>query len=109
MARNVRQQAVTGERTREAVGALAHGVRTPLTSIKGNVRLLRRSAAGLDENARTAMLEDVESAAEQLQDALEDVVFLSRQNDELVPETEPVLLQRIQGNVESDFHRSRPD
>ncbi|MBM4407021.1 MAG: PAS domain S-box protein [Chloroflexi bacterium] len=78
---------------REAfIGVLSHELRTPITTIYGNTKLMRRVS---DETFRDAMLGDVEAEADRLYRLVEDLLILSRAETGLMLEGEPVLLQHV--------------
>lgn len=78
---------------REAfIGVLSHELRTPITTIYGNTKLMRRVS---DETVRGAMLGDVEAEADRLYRLVEDLLILSRAETGLMLEGEPVLLQHV--------------
>jgi signal transduction histidine kinase/GAF domain-containing protein len=83
--------------TREAFfGVLSHELRTPVTTIYGNSKLLAR-AARRSARVRTEALLDIESEAERLYRLVEDLLVLGRFEEGPRPRVgrEPVLLQRV--------------
>ena len=78
---------------REAfIGILSHELRTPITTIYGNTKLMRRVG---DDTIRSEMLTDVEAEADRLYRLVEDLLILSRAETGLMLEGEPVLLQHL--------------
>jgi PAS domain S-box-containing protein len=78
------------------IGVLSHELRTPVTTIYGNSKLLGRPASRLEGEARREVLADIESEAERLYRLVEDLLVLAR--FEQAPDRlgrEPVLLQRV--------------
>lgn len=83
--------------TREAFfGVLSHELRTPVTTIYGNSKLLAR-AARRSKQVRTEALLDIESEAERLYRLVEDLLVLGRFEEGPRPKVarEPVLIQRL--------------
>lgn len=84
------------ERTDCLLATLGHEVRTPLTVIIGNARLLRSRALVLD--AARDLLDDIEVEAERLSAIVDDLHVMSlasRGDGDFSVATEPVLLQRL--------------
>jgi PAS domain S-box-containing protein len=78
---------------REAfIGVLSHELRTPITTIYGNTKIMRRVA---DPAVHADMLADVEAEADRLYRLVEDLLILSRAETGLRLEGEPVLLQHL--------------
>jgi K+-sensing histidine kinase KdpD len=78
------------------IGVLSHELRTPVTTIYGNSKLLGRPTATLEDSTRREVLADIESEAERLYRLVEDLLVLAR--FERAPGRvggEPVLLQRV--------------
>jgi signal transduction histidine kinase len=106
---------VTGARerrlTREAFfGVLSHELRTPVTTIYGNSKLLAR-AARRSRQVQTAALLDIESEAERLYRLVEDLLVLGRFEEGPLPGVarDPVLLQRLAGPIITAEASRRPD
>ena len=61
-------------------------MRTPLTSLRTNVSVLRRKFGGLDESSREQLLSDLDSETRELTDLVNELVELAtdRRDDELV-------------------------
>ena len=78
---------------REAfIGVLSHELRTPITTIFGNTKVMRRVS---DPATRSDMLGDIETEADRLYRLVEDLLILSRAETGLRIEGEPVLLQHL--------------
>jgi PAS domain S-box-containing protein len=78
------------------IGVLSHELRTPVTTIYGNSKLLGRPAGRLEDDTRREVLADIEVEAERLYRLVEDLLVLAR--FERAPGRvgrEPVLMQRI--------------
>jgi PAS domain S-box-containing protein len=78
------------------IGVLSHELRTPVTTIFGNSKLLVRPESRLEEDTRREVLSDIENEAERLYRLVEDLLVLAR--FERAPGRvgrEPVLMQRV--------------
>jgi PAS domain S-box-containing protein len=86
-----------GRTMRDAfIGVLSHELRTPVTTIYGNSKLLARPATRLEDETRREILADIEGEAERLYRLVEDLLVLAR--FERAPDRvgrEPVLMQRV--------------
>jgi PAS domain S-box-containing protein len=82
---------------REAfIGVLSHELRTPITTIYGGVKVLRRRGESLDEESRAAVLDDVDAEADRLFRLVEDLLVLTRaERGNLEVGDEPVQLPPI--------------
>jgi signal transduction histidine kinase len=79
------------------IGVLSHELRTPVTTIYGNSKLLGRSEERSEE-VRRDVFADIETEAERLYRLVEDLLVLARFGDEKDEQgfgNEPLLLQRI--------------
>lgn len=97
------------QRQRQAFfGVLSHELRTPITTIYGGTRVLRRSDGRMAFEARRQLLDDVADEAERLYRLVEDLLVLSRaERDAVVVSAEPILIQHlIVRAVESERQRS---
>jgi PAS domain S-box-containing protein len=83
------------ETFREAfAGILSHELRTPITSIHAASTLLNR--AGLEEDQRAELIDDIGQEAERLRRLVEDLVVLARvERGTIQIHTEPVLLPHV--------------
>lgn len=79
---------------REAfVGVISHELRTPITTIYGSSKVLRRTDTQLDPDVRNEVIADIEAEAERLQRLVEDLLVLSRAERGLVQmATDPILV-----------------
>ena len=84
-------------RMREAfLGVLSHELRTPVTTILGGSRALRRRPR-LSAATRRELYADIEAESDRLYRLVEDLLVLARYEDSalLVAADEPLLLQRL--------------
>lgn len=86
---------------REAfIGVLSHELRTPITTIYGGVKVLRRRGESLDPESRAAVLDDIDSEADRLFRLVEDLLVLTRaERGNLEVGDEPVHLPPIVDRV----------
>jgi PAS domain S-box-containing protein len=80
------------------IGVLSHELRTPVTTIYGNSKLLARVERGRSDDLRREVFADIETEAERLYRLVEDLLVLARFGDEGRTRDlgrEPLLLQRI--------------
>jgi signal transduction histidine kinase len=102
---------VTDQRQRQAVrdtfiGVLSHELRTPVTTIFAGAKVLARPS-DLSDSTRQEIFGDIVIESERLHRLVEDVVAMTRFEDESEDVgTEPVLLQRLlPGVVASEVSR----
>jgi two-component system sensor histidine kinase MprB len=69
------------ERQRRLVADASHELRTPVTSLRTNLEVLRASAAELPEADRRALVDDLEAQAEELGVLVGDLMELAREGD----------------------------
>lgn len=96
--REVRTQRELREANRakdEFLGLISHELRTPITIIRGDSRLIARHWDVLSETERAEVIGDLESEGERLQRYIEDLLTLSRLERGVHVETEPVLLRHV--------------
>jgi PAS domain S-box-containing protein len=86
---------------REAfIGVLSHELRTPITTIYGGVKVLRRKWDTLDHGSRAAVLDDVDAESDRLFRLVEDLLVLTRaERGNLEMGDEPVHLPPIVDRV----------
>jgi PAS domain S-box-containing protein len=78
------------------VGVLSHELRTPVTTIYGNSKLLGRTVRELDDSVKRSVLGDIEVESERLYRLVEDLLVLARFGEGAAHlGREPLLLQRI--------------
>ena len=90
------------------IGVLSHELRTPVTTIYGNSKLLGSPDRNLAEEVREDVLNDIETEAERLYRLVEDLLVLARysREDQTESRNEPLLLQRIVPSVlQSELRR----
>ncbi len=85
--------AAAGPGNHSALDALSHELRTPITTIYGGSRVLRR--ARVSEEVRIEVADAVASEAERLYRVVEDLLAVARTADRSSLRLEPVLLQRV--------------
>jgi two-component system sensor histidine kinase MprB len=78
---------------RQLVADASHELRTPVTSLRTNVEVLRDSPA-MDDGDRRTLLDDVVEQAEELGNLVGDLISLAR-DGEAAPETEDVRLDEL--------------
>jgi len=84
---------------RRLVGDASHELRTPITSLRGNLELLSSDAPVTDED-RTAALADAYAETQNLSQLVEDLLALARAD--AVPQLEPVPVSALAGGLPSD-------
>jgi signal transduction histidine kinase len=97
LARDVTEARET-RRMREAfVGVLSHELRTPVTTILGGSKVLRRRRGRLSAATRDELYADIEAESERLYRLVEDLLVLARFEERSPQSTsdEPLLLQRL--------------
>lgn len=106
---------ITAQREEQAareafVGILSHELRTPVTTILGDAKLLaRRQPFGANTEA-AELLGDIEAEAERLYRLVEDLLVLSRaERQSLAVRLEPILLQRVVDQIVATERRRWPD
>ncbi len=84
------------ERAREAFGGvLSHELRTPVTTIYGNAKLLRRPATRRNPEVADGLLDDIEAESGRLYRIVEDLLALSKFEGGVEVDGEPLLLQHV--------------
>jgi PAS domain S-box-containing protein len=79
----------------EFLGLISHEMRTPVTTILGNARLLRDRGHRLDEEDRRQMLDDIGNDAERLTGIIENLLMLTRLEAGVQVEFEPQVLAHV--------------
>jgi signal transduction histidine kinase len=79
---------------REAfIGVISHELRTPITTIYGSSKVLRRPASQLNPEMRDQVIADIEAESERLLRLVEDLLVLSRAERGLVQmASDPILV-----------------
>lgn len=93
----------------EFLGLVSHEMRTPMTTIHGGARLLRRRWDKIDPESREGVLNDIEQQTERLQRIVEDLLVLARVELGEEVETEPVLVQRLVDQTITAYSKRRPN
>ena len=91
---------------RQLVADASHELRTPVTSMRTNVEVLR-DAPAMDEADRRALLDDVVEQAEELGNLVGDLIALAR-DGEAPPATEDVRLDELVGEAVVRARRHAP-
>ncbi|HEX3429106.1 MAG TPA: ATP-binding protein [Candidatus Limnocylindrales bacterium] len=96
---------------REAfIGVISHELRTPITTIYGLARVLRRRGSELDEAVRSQSIADIEAESDRLYRLVEDLLVLSRAESGRVEfEAEPISLGRLVERITEAEAERRPD
>ncbi len=96
---------------REAfLGVISHELRTPITTIYGLARVLRRRGDRLSADARAEAIADIEAESDRLYRLVEDLLVLSRAEAGRVEfEPEPINLARLVGHLVDVEGQRRPD
>ncbi|CAN5656394.1 N/A [soil metagenome] len=90
----------------EFLGLISHEMRTPVTTILGNARLLRDRGHRLGEDDRRQMLDDIGNDAERLAGIIDNLLMLTRLEAGVQVEFEPqVLAHVVRTSIEA--YRSR--
>ncbi len=93
------------------IGVISHELRTPVTTIFGLARILRRRGATLDSETRDQAIVDIEEEADRLTRLIEDLLILSRaEQGHVRVEAEPINVQRLVSRIattERDRHPNR--
>ncbi len=92
----------------EFLGLVSHEMRTPMTTIQGGARLLRRAWDKIDEESRSGVLSDIEHQTERLQRIVEDLLALARVELGEEVQREPVLVQRLVDQAVTSYSKRRP-
>ncbi|HEV8516798.1 MAG TPA: PAS domain S-box protein [Candidatus Limnocylindrales bacterium] len=94
--RDVTEQRRTRQMRDAFISVLSHELRTPVTTIYGNSKLLGRSDRDLDLPTRRDVFTDIEVESERLYRLVEDLLVLARFGEgEARLGREPLLLQRV--------------
>ncbi len=94
----------------EFLGLISHELRTPVTTIFGNARLLRDRAGRLSDSDRESMIGDIWGDAERLLAIVENLLLLTRLESGSSIELEPQVLDRVARKVvdaQRDVHPDR--
>jgi K+-sensing histidine kinase KdpD len=92
------------------IGVISHELRTPVTTIYGLARILRRRGAAIDPDVREQAIVDIEEEADRLTRLIEDLLVLSRVEGGAVPiETEPINFGRLVRHIAQTERERHPD
>lgn len=83
----------------EFLGLISHELRTPVTTIFGNARLLRDRGARLNDAYREQMIADIAGDAERLLAIIENLLLLTRLESGTGMELEPQALGRVTAKI----------
>ncbi len=75
---SIERERAAGQIREAFIGVLSHELRTPITTIYGGVKVLRRRGESLDPGSRAAVLDDIDSEADRLFRLVEDLLVLTR-------------------------------
>src|SRR5207249_2941180 len=93
------------------IGVISHELRTPVTTIFGLARILRRRGTTLDPETRDQAIVDIEEEADRPTRLIEDLLILSRaEQGHVLVEAEPINLDRLISRIattERDRHPNR--
>ena len=93
---SIERERAAGQIREAFIGVLSHELRTPITTIYGGVKVLRRRGESLDQKSRAAVLDDIDSEADRLFRLVEDLLVLTRaERGNLEVGDEPVHLPPI--------------
>jgi PAS domain S-box-containing protein len=93
----------------EFLGLISHELRTPVTTIFGNARLLRDRAGRLSDADRESMIGDIWSDSERLLAIIENLLLLTRLESGSSIELEPQVLERVARKVVDAHRDAHPD
>ncbi len=92
----------------EFLGMVSHELKTPITTIYGNVRRLRRRQAQMDQPTRDQALVDIEDEATRLNRIVDNMLVLSRAERRQHVVVEPVLVQHVLKDVANEHRQHHP-
>jgi len=92
----------------EFLGLVSHGLRTPVTTIYGNARLLQGRGAELDAEVKASMLADLVSDADRLHSIIENLLHLTRLGSGSELDLEPQVLDRVVDGCVRSFQGRQP-
>jgi len=93
----------------EFLGLISHELRTPVTTIFGNARLLHDRAGRLSDADRDSMISDIWGDAERLLAIIENLLLLTRLESGSSIELEPQVLERVARKVVDAHRDAHPD
>ena len=92
----------------EFLGLISHELRTPVTTIFGNARLLSDRAGRLSDADRDSMVTDIWGDAERLLAIIENLLLLTRLESGSNMELEPQVLGRVARKLVQAHRASAP-
>ena len=93
----------------EFLGLISHELRTPVTTIFGNARLLRDRGHTIAEHDRSSMLTDMAEDSERLLRIIENLLLLTRLGAASEVDLEPQLLAHVVKTSVAAFKRRHPE
>lgn len=106
---SIERERAAGQIREAFIGVLSHELRTPITTIYGGVKVLRRRGESLDRESRAAVLDDIDAEADRLFKLVEDLLVLTRaERGNLEVGDEPVHLPPIIDRVLVAAHATWP-
>lgn len=93
----------------EVLAMLAHELRSPITVIGGNARILRTRFDSLDEDERLASVAEVEREAERIERMVAQMMTLAGDESSKTPELEPTRIPDVITRAAERTHLLHPD
>jgi PAS domain S-box-containing protein len=92
----------------EFLGLISHELRTPITTILGNARVLTRETSAIGEDDRRAALDDIVAESERLRAIVADLLVLARAENGKRFDSEPLAVGRLVEECVEGFRRKYP-
>ena len=92
----------------EFLGMVSHELKTPITTIMGNAEVLRKRAALIDEESRSAALADIGHDAERLNRIIANLLMLARVDRGAAAEWEPILMKHLLDRMVEEHRQQHP-
>ena len=93
----------------EFLGLISHELRTPITTVLGNARLLRDRGASIPADTRASMIADIAAESERLLGIVENLLLLTKLESGVRPDSEPQVLAHVVRMTVEAFRRRHPD
>jgi two-component system sensor histidine kinase KdpD len=94
----------TGTLHQDAVAAVIHELRAPLTSIQGSIKTILETGEDLDPETRASLLDAIDRQSDRLARLLDDLMVAARLDAEPIsPATGPVSLRAVTEAVVEEF------
>ena len=90
------------------LGMISHELRNPVVQVTGFARVLRDGWGDLPDETRATIVEDLHAASTRIQRLIENMLVVSRFERGIVPDAEPLMLQRILTETLAEFRRRCP-